>query len=528
MIRRLPSRCGGCEPRITEGVIFPSFSHRTVTEVKTTASKMPKDARQYVPPGIQFQNHLNALLEGLRGKGLSREDAMAALFPGTILPGDTYEDVLTTLFSRAHLILFGPSGSGKTNLAKDLWDLFPKDSWVVDGCPLQDHPASLLDEATADRNPPCPICIRRFSPDGSVDAFDPKSVSAEKVPVRIAHLREGFGFARIQGSSEVFPDHLTGNINLVKLEELGDPMNPLVLEPGKLLQANRGFLLVDEIGKLPLGTQNVLLQALQEGTVTPAKSRESFPSRFVAICTSNLSDLDNINDPLSDRLTSVHVEFNRKHRRNRRIVELARARGTAFFQPAPLLDTGVRMIELWRLKMADDNPDVGEVGSNRTMIDIAYRTEAYAELRGHPIPTFDDLKSGLLHGMRGRIRARSGDSFEQNSRMVEDFVQKNLETLAKQSATSFWCGFFRTSLGGNQKDGEAVVTEGRRLIKDNELQARVAQGENLFGNFQKLQGYVTDRGGIPPGVTPLAAALSTFEILDRFSLFSCEGVTEDD
>ena len=489
---------------------------------------MPKEARDYTPPGILFQNHLNDLLAGLRGKGLGREESIASLFPGTILPGETYEDVLTTIFSRSHLILFGPSGSGKTNLAKDLWDLFPKELWVVDGCPLQDHPASLLDPATFESNPPCPICIRKYSPDGTVDAFEPKVIAPEKVPVRLAHLREGFGFSRIQGSSEVFPDHLTGNINLVKLEELGDPMNPLVLEPGKLLQANRGFLLVDEIGKLPLGTQNVLLQALQEGTVTPAKSRESFPSRFIAVCTSNLSDLDNINDPLSDRLTSVHVEFNRMHRRNRRIVELARARGAQYFLPVPLLDTGVRMIELWRLKMADDNPDVGEVGSNRTMIDIAYRTEAYAELRGHPIPTYDDLRSGLLHGMRGRIRARSGDSFEQNSRMVEDFIQKHLEELAKQSATSFWCGFFRGALGGNQKEGEAVVTEGRRLIKDSDLQARVAKGENVFGNFQKLSAYVSDRGGLVPGTAPMAAAVATFELLERFSLFTCEGVNPDE
>jgi len=40
----------------------------------------------------------------------------------------------------------------------------------------------------------------------------------------------------------VFPDNLTGTLNLRKLEELGDPTSPLVLEPGKLLQANRGVL----------------------------------------------------------------------------------------------------------------------------------------------------------------------------------------------------------------------------------------------------------------------------------------------
>jgi MoxR-like ATPase len=495
---------------------------RAVSEIKTTAAKLPAEAQKYVPPSIVFHNHLEKLLEGLRGKGLSREDSLAALFPHTILSVETYEDVVAALFSKAHVLFFGPSGTGKTNLAKDLWGLFPKDIWVVDGCPVQDHPANLLDEETNREEPPCPVCTRRFSPDGSVDAFDPKSLAPAKIPVRLAHLKEGFGFARLQGSSEVFPDHLTGNVNLVKLEQVGDPMSPLVLEPGKLLQANRGLLLIDEIGKLPLGTQNVLLQALQEGTVTPSKSRESFPARFVAVCTSNLSDLDNINDPLSDRLTSVHVEFNKAHRRNFRIVEIARPSPPEIYMPEILLDTGVRVIELWRLKMADDNPDVGEVGSNRTMIDVSFRTEAYAELRGHPYPTYDDLRSGLLHGMRGRIRARSGDSFEQNSRMVEEFLNKHLEEMAKRSSVVYWCRFFKGPLGGNTKEGEAVATEGRRLLKDEEMRERVKKGEGIFPGFQKFARYVPEREAIPQGVHPVDAAMGTFQLLDRFSLFTCE------
>lgn len=466
-------------------------------------------------------------MTALQGKGLSREEALASLFPKTVLPYETYEDTMAALLSGAHLLFFGPSGSGKTNLAKELWDLYPKTIWTVDGCPLLDHPASILDPAAAAEAPPCPICTRRFSPDGAPDGFDPKRVDPSKVPVRKITLREGFGFARIQGSSEVFPDHLTGNINLLKLEQVGDPMSPLVLEPGKLLQANRGFLLVDEIGKLPLGTQNVLLQALQEGTVTPAKSRESFPSRFVAVCTSNLSDLDNINDPLSDRLTSVHVEFNRVHGRNRRIVELARHGPAMAWVPEVLLDAGVRVIELWREKMSDDNPDVGEVGSNRTLIDVGFRMEAYAKLKGHSWPTYEDLKSGLLHGMRGRIRARSGDSFQQNSRLVSEFVERHAEEAVKRSATVYWCRFFRDRLKGNKAEGEGVVSEGRRLSKDSALVAQVARGEPLFPRFQEFSKWVSEREKLPSSVSSAEAAIGEFALLEKFSLFSCEEGSDD-
>lgn len=490
---------------------------------RLTAAQLPPEERIYRSPGDVLHARLTELIAGLRAKGLSREEAIANLFPHTVLPLETYEDTVAALFSGAHLLFFGPSGTGKTNLAKELWDLFPKEAWVIDGCPLMDHPASVLDPAAAAENPPCPICTRRFAPDGTPDSFDPKRVDPAKVPVRQIHLREGFGFARLQGSSEVFPDHLTGNINLVKLEQVGDPMSPLVLEPGKLLQANRGFLLVDEIGKLPLGTQNVLLQALQEGTVTPAKSRESFPARFVAVCTSNLSDLDNINDPLSDRLTSVHVEFNHVHGRNRRIVEIARTTPVATsWMPEILLDGGVRVIEIWRDKMSDDNPDVGEVGSNRTLIDIGFRAEAFAQLRGHPYPTYDDLRAGLLHGMRGRIRARSGDSFQQNSKLVSDFIDKHVEEAVKRSATVYWCRFFRDRLKASKSDGEAVVSEGRRLAKDQALIAKVVGGESLFPRFQEFSKWVGEREKLPAGLSPVEAAIGEFSLLDRFSLFTCE------
>jgi Mg-chelatase subunit ChlI len=498
------------------------------TGTKSTGQKLKESGATLESPSDRFRGEILRLLEGLRGKGLSREEAVAALFPDTVLTPVTYQDVVTALVSGSHLLFFGPSGAGKTSLAKELWGLYPKGTWVISGCPVLDHPYSVCDPASAERFPPCPICQRRFAPGNDVTKFDPSSVDPATVPAEYVRLREGYGFARVQGSSEVFPDHLTGNINLRKLEEVGDPMSPLVLEPGKLLQANRGILLVDEIGKLPLGTQNVLLQALQEGTVTPAKSRESFPGAFVAVCTSNLSDLDNINDPLSDRLTSLHVGFNPHHAANRRIVDLARVASHATYIPEILVDGGVRVVEAWRLRMSDDNPDIGEVGSNRTLIDVASRAGAVAELAGHVFPTVDDLRAGLLHAMRGRIRARSGDSFQQNEKRVSEFLDRHTEPALKRSAGVYWCRFFTTVLRENKADGEAMVAEGRRLKGDAELQAKVAGGAPLFPKFQPFVTYVGEREHPGPSVRPLDAALNVFDLLDRYSLFSCGAGEADD
>jgi len=496
---------------------------------RATAAELKAAGARVESPAERFRDEVLRTLDGLQQKGLDRAESLRALFPRTVLSDPTYEDVVASIVSGAHLLFFGPSGAGKTSLAKELWNLFPKGVWVVEGCPVLDHPLSLVDRAAAARFPPCPICVRRFAPGGDPARFDPSSMDPTKVPAEFLLLREGFGFARLQGSSEVFPDHLTGNINLRKLEEIGDPMSPLVLEPGKLLQANRGFLLVDEIGKLPLGTQNVLLQALQEGTVTPSKSRESFPGSFVAVSTSNLSDLDNINDPLSDRLTSLHIGYNSRHADNRQIVTLARIDLPSVYVPELLVDAGVRVIETWRLKTSEDNPDIGEVGSNRTLIDVAARTAAMATLAGRVPPSSADLKSGLLHAMRGRIRARSGDSFRQNERRVGEFVDQYLTSSLKRSAGVYWCRFFRGVLKENTSEAEALVGEGRRLKDDPSLRAQLATNSELFPHFRTFATYVEERERPGPTIAATEAAASVFGLLEEFSLFSCkEGEGDDD
>lgn len=494
---------------------------------RTTAAELKSARTPAESPSERFRHRVLRTIEGLRARGLERNATFRALFPRTILPEEIYEDLVAALVSGAHVLFFGPSGSGKTSLAKDLWELFPKDVWVVDGCPVLDHPLALVDSEVAGRFPPCPICRRRFAPEADLARFDPARVDPAKVPATFVRLREGFGFARVQGSSEVFPDHLTGNINLRKLEEVGDPMSPLVLEPGKLLQANRGFLLVDEIGKLPLGTQNVLLQALQEGTVTPSKSRESFPGDFVAVATSNLSDLDNINDPLSDRLTSLHVGFNDRHADNRRIVELGRPAGDDVFVPEILLDAGVRVIEAWRLRTGEENPDVGEVGSNRTLLDVGERTSAIAILAGRNAASSADLKSGLLHAMRGRIRARSGDSFRQNEKRVVEFVDQYVGPALRRSAGVYWCRFYAGILKESSPEAQALVSEGRRLKDDAELASRISE-EGLFPKFRGFVSYVGERERPDRALSATDAALEVFRLLEEFSLFSCKDEDRDD
>jgi magnesium chelatase subunit I len=388
-----------------------------------------------------------------RKEGRGEAEALQRLFPNTILDEGTLKKAAAALVSGSHVLLLGPPGSGKTSLAKDIWDLYPKDVIVVEGCPVQDDPFSLFDEEFAHVVPPCPYCKTTYGQVAiqRLGEFDPKDVDPGDVPIRRARLREGHGLARIQGSPEVFPDNLTGAINIAKLEEIGDPNSPLVMEPGKVLQANRGVLMIDEIGKLPRGTQNVLLQALQESIVTPAKSRETFPASFVAVATSNLQDLDNVTEPLIGRIGIVYVGFNDDHAKNVDIVRRGAAE-PALHTPRLFHEASAGLVGAWR-RTAAATDELGEVGSNRTMIDVLRRAQAHARLEGRKHVVSQDYITGAHEAMTGRIRARGAETFHQNTEVVEAFLKKRTEPSLRDAAYRYWCAFYVGELNEDKAEG---------------------------------------------------------------------------
>jgi len=355
-----------------------------------------------------------------------------------------------------------------------------------------------------------------------VGEFKVENVDPGSVQVARFNMHEGYGFARLQGSPEVFPDNLTGTINIHKLEELGDPTSPLVLEPGKLLQANRGLLIIDEIGKLPLGTQNVLLQALQEHTVTPAKSRETYPASFIAVATSNLDDLDNINEPLNDRLANIYVGFNKKHSNNRAILELNLFDyKQPVFLPDLFIESSIYIIEAWR-RVAGEIHELSEVGSNRTMIDNIRRSIAYSILNQSKILNVEDFRLGVQGAMLGRIRARGGDSFIQNKASIDSFIEKYFDKELRRAANRYWCNFFNRDLKADRSVGKKVLEECKKLLEDRKTLIKVLLNNEGHQEFQKFARYVKRREHYQSNLDDVAVIENVFQLLSELNVFTCD------
>lgn len=439
----------------------------------------------------------DAIMQRIRdeeSRGATRAEAIQTLYPDSLLDDDVLESVTAALLSGTNLLLVGPPGSGKTSLAKDVWALFPKDAIAVADCPVQDDPEGAV----------CPVCAARHE--------------GKKRPAKAVKLREGHGFARLQGSPEVFPDYLTGAINLAKLEEIGDPESPLVLEPGKLMQANRGVLIIDEVGKLPRGTQNVLLQALQENIVTPSKSRETFPAAFVCVATSNLEDMDAIEEPLIGRFTSVYVPFNKDHLKNRAIVDRSPGKLPS---PSWLREAAVLLVERWR-KAAGDAPDMGEVGSNRTMIDVMRRSEAHALLRHARIVDAQDFGRGAREALVGRARGRSAEGYLENREAVEAFLSKQLPKVMHDAAEDYWCGFFVGVLNEDKGEGERTARELREAAKDAAKVEAALGGAQGMPKLKRFAQYVDDREGSAPHELRIARLAGVVKAFEEYGVFEAK------
>src|SRR5687767_1951275 len=128
-------------------------------------SPSPTSAQDLVRSGVRPRSPRELLREAVllkyndaRKKGHSEGEALQSLYPNTILDTGVLNAVTAAVVSGANLLSLAPPGSGKTSLAKDVWDLYPKEVIAVRDCPVQDDPFSVVDEGYHHLVPACPHC----------------------------------------------------------------------------------------------------------------------------------------------------------------------------------------------------------------------------------------------------------------------------------------------------------------------------------------------------------------------------------
>ncbi len=238
---------------------------------------------------MQLRQEIVRNLHRLGPDGLSR-----AVFGDLELAEDEKLLLLSSICSGHHLFILGPPGSGKTSVAGNLWAVLG-DIEVVDGCPLNCPPADAS----------CPWCMER---------------KARGEALRAATLPARERMVKVQGSGGLVAEDLLGDLDPEAALRKG-VYSPEAFLPGKLLKANRGFLLVDFVDRVPERVLNVIMYAVQGGTISIGAIEQPLDLDTLVIATGGEDTLRGLPLDLADNFDVVRLGYVGDPVKQARIVE---------------------------------------------------------------------------------------------------------------------------------------------------------------------------------------------------------------
>lgn len=315
---------------------------------------------------------------------------------GFFAPEDVKEAILSVLVAGRHLLLKGPPGTGKTTAAKIIAGLLPP-MQVVEGCRFGCDP----------QNPSCPECKGK------------KNLTPVVMP---GNKR----FVRVQGSPELMPEDLVGEIDLVTAMKHGIH-DPRAFTPGKIQKAHRKILFIDELNRVPERTQSTLLQVLEEGITTIAGFDIEVNVDTLVIATINPEETagaERLSDTLKDRFEMIKIGYPTREQEIE-IIKIYGGRIEDVEIPEDAVEKAVSIARSAR-SLEEADPPV----SVRTTLSIFEQAQAIAKLHDRNAVQGEDVEKAARMALNGRLSLSAGSRYYDNpAPLIEKLIKTTMENL---------------------------------------------------------------------------------------------------